>query len=173
MSNRVFIKKIRSLYAGWGILLLSLGLGGVYAYVQPALGMKLAMGSRATPLHAASAIHAGGVWHSLYLPYSRIGPVYSVSPFYPDCFLFFNCGAIFAPYPPLMERRQKLPLPAKVYGEQYQPDVAMEAWRASLRPAPTPFRTDERLIQPQFRDHSLIRLEYEKTGKPLLSLPSR
>ncbi|MCC7135226.1 MAG: hypothetical protein WAT53_00870 [Nitrosomonas sp.] len=145
----------------------------MYAYAQPVLGVKLAVGSRATSLHAASTIHAGGVWHSLYLPYSRIGPVYPAPPFYPDCFLFFNCGAIFAPYPPLMERRQKLPPPAKVYGEQYQPDVAMEAWRASLRSAPTPFRTDERLIQPQFRDHSLIRPEYEKTGKPLLNLPSR
>jgi len=167
MSNQVLPQETHSLRAGWAILLLTLGSGGAHIYAQPVLSAQLTIGSHPGPLHAASAIHtASGAWHPFYMPYGWIGPVYPVPSFYADCFLFPNC-TIFAPYPPQMARRQKSPPPAKAYGEPYQPDAAMEAWRASLRPMPAPFRTDEHLIQPQFRDHSLIRPEFEQTGRPL------
>ncbi|MDT8363052.1 MAG: hypothetical protein RQ714_00180 [Nitrosomonas sp.] len=140
------------------------------AQAQPALSTYLTVSSKTKLTHAASVINTGGIRHQLYGRYSRVAPFYPINPFYFDCFLFSNC-VFFSPYQPQVKRKRKLPSPAKVYGKQRQPDAAMEAWRASLRPAPEPFRTDEKLIQPQFRDHSLIRPEFEQAGK--LLPPSR
>lgn len=173
MSRQVLSQETYSLRAGWAVLLLTLGSGGAHIYAQPALSVQLPVGSHTRLLRVASATHpASGAWHPFYLPYGWIGPVYPVPSFYADCSLFPNC-TIFAPYPPQKARRQKSPPPAKIYGEPYQPDAAMEAWRASLRPIPAPFRTDERLIQPQFRDHSLIRPEFEQAGKLLPIFPPK
>jgi len=66
------------------------------------------------------------------------------------------------------EQRKKQFQPKPVFG-QGAPlvDEAMETWRAGLRPASEPFRTDEQLIMPAFRGHSLIRPEYQNTGSVL------
>ncbi len=171
MPNQASRPKIRSQKVAcisWIIMLL-IGLSGAQADAQSVLGLQLSAGGHARSPHAPSTMHFSGVSPLFYTPYGWIDPVYPTSPLYSNCFLFANC-IFFAPYQPLKERRQKLPPRPKFYGEQHQPDAAMEAWRASLRPAPAPFRTDERLIQPQFRDRSLIRPEFEPVGKPLPTL---
>ena len=116
---------------------------------------------------------------SLILPEIWVGGGLSYFPFYmqplpiyPDvqwlypCFPFASCMALQQYRSD--ERRKKRSQPKPVFGQGASPvDEAMEAWRAGLRPATEPFRTDEQLIVPAFRGHSLIRPEYQKAGSLL------
>lgn len=176
MPNQVLQQETRCQCVAWVVSLLILGSVGAQVCAQSTSGVQLTFGSHTRSLHVVSDFHGSGGWSPFFVPYVSygwagwMGPVYPVVPSYADCMLFPSCAGWvsgFALYSPLMARRQKTPPPAKVYGEPHQPDAAMEAWRASLRPAPAPFRTDERQIQPPFRDHSLIRPEFEQAGKPL------
>jgi len=182
MPNQILQQEARSLRVAWVVSLLILGSGGAQVCAQSAPGVQLPLGSHSRSLHVAAAFHGSGAWPPFFVPYVSygwtgwMGPAYPVAPFDADCLLFPNCAGWvpgFAPYLPLMARRQKSPSPAKVYGEPHQPDAAMVAWRASLRPAPAPFRTDERQIQPPFRNHSLIRPEFEQAGQPLPTFPPK
>lgn len=182
MPNQVLRQKTNRSRVAWVMLVLTFGSGGAQVCAQSAPSVQLTLGSHIRSLHVAPTLHGSGAWSPVFVPYVSygwagwMGPVYPGVSFYADCFLFPNCAGLvpgFAPYSPLMARKQKSPPPAKVYGEPYQPDAAMEAWRASLRPAPVPFRTDERLIQPSFRDHSLIRQEFDQVGQPLPTFPSK
>lgn len=103
----------------------------------------------------------------LYFPfYNQPLPIYPDIPGLYPCFPYGSCMML----QPLQkhERRKKHPKPEAVFkhGEPLT-DEAMEAWRASLRQAAEPFRTDERQIVPTFREHSLIRSEYQQTGNVL------
>lgn len=102
-----------------------------------------------------------------YFPfYMQPLPIYpEVTGLYP-CFPFGSC-MVWQPYRKYEWRnKQKLPEPVFRRGEPLV-DEAMEAWRARLRPAAEPFRTDEQSIKPAFREHSLIRPEYRGVGSVL------
>ncbi|SCX23993.1 hypothetical protein SAMN05216379_12232 [Nitrosomonas eutropha] len=79
------------------------------------------------------------------------------------CFPFGSC-MVLQPYRKYERREKQRPVFKR--GAPLADD-AMEIWRAGLRPAVEPFRTDEQLIMPAFRGHSLIRPEYQKAGSIL------
>jgi len=93
-------------------------------------------------------------------------PIYPEIPGLYPCFPFGSCVVLqpFRKY----ERRKKHSKPESVFrhGEPLV-DEAMEAWRTGLRPKVAPFRTDEQQIVPVFREHSLIRPEYQNVGSML------
>lgn len=117
--------------------------------------------------------------HTLILPEIWMGGSLAYFPFYtppllvyPEipglypCFPLGNC-MVLQPYRKYDRRKKQLqPEPVFKRGKPLA-DEAMEAWRAGLYPAAEPFRTDEQLIVPAFREHSLIRPEYQEAGSIL------
>ncbi|KXK50292.1 MAG: hypothetical protein UZ02_AOB001000108 [Nitrosomonas europaea] len=82
------------------------------------------------------------------------------------CFPFVSCMELqqYRRY----KRREKRQQPKPVFGQGASlVDESMEDWRAGLRPAVEPFRTDEHQIVPALRGHSLIRPEYREAGSIL------
>ncbi|MCC6916456.1 MAG: hypothetical protein IT527_04000 [Nitrosomonas sp.] len=107
-----------------------------------------------------------------YFPYSP-APVLPI-PIYPavqwlyPCFPFTGCivQQQYRKYEP--RGKQRLQQSRRVFGQGTSlADESMKAWRAGLRPAVEPFRTDEHQIVPALRDHSLIRPEYREAGSVL------
>jgi hypothetical protein len=83
------------------------------------------------------------------------------------CFPYGSC-TVLHPFQKYERRKERLkPEPVFRHGEPLVDDEAMEAWRASLRQAVEPFRTNEQQIVPTFREHSLIRSKYQNAGNVL------
>lgn len=127
-------------------------------------------GSDRSFLHSRQTLILPEIWLGsgfLYSPfYIQPLPIYPEIPGLYPCFPFGSCVVLqpFRKY----EHRKKHPQPEPVFkrGEPLV-DEAMEAWRAGLHPKVAPFRTDEQQIVPAFREHSLIRPEYENVGSIL------
>lgn len=81
------------------------------------------------------------------------------------CFPFVSCMEL-QQYRRYRRREKRQPKPV-FRQEAPLADDSMEAWRAGLRPAVEPFRTDENQIVPALRGHSLIRPEYREAGSVL------
>lgn len=103
----------------------------------------------------------------LYFPFHMQPlPIYPEIPGLYPCFPFGSC-MVLQPYRKYERREKRLPPEPVFQSGKPRVDEAMETWRAGLHPAIEPFRTDEQLIMPAFRGHSLIRPEYQNTGSVL------
>lgn len=116
------------------------------------------------PIH--SGIWMGSGLH--HFPPVWLIPAYPWIQWMYPCFPYVNC-LVFHQHQRLDRRRQELQKPTPVFGldATVLSNETMDAWRASLRPAREPFRTDERDIHPEFLGHSLVRPEFEGAGRVL------
>lgn len=124
---------------------------------------------------------AAGSGSILFFPEVWVGGLQYFSPFpvlpvraYPavqwphPCFPFASCRELRLFRRNEQREKLKLQQPKPVFGQGAPlADESMEAWRAGLRPAVEPFRTDTRQIVPAFREHSLTKPEYREAGSIL------
>ncbi|WP_240141376.1 hypothetical protein [Nitrosomonas sp. HPC101] len=123
---------------------------------------RLSLRSRQALILPEIWLGGGLAYFPFYTPPLLVYP--EIPGLYP-CFPLGSC-MVLQPYRKY-ERRKKRPQPELVKRGKPLADEAMEAWRAGLRPVAELFRTDEQLIVPTFRGHSLIRPEYQDAGRIL------